>query len=79
MKRKITKMINKRFEAVWHEGEYGESMESWNVIEWTYTNTENGARAGRKVAEFYDWYGEEQAHTQAAQLQAEYIQNSIAC
>ena len=44
--------VSARFEAVFHEGEYGESMCEWRVIEWTYTNPVNGAKSGRKVETF---------------------------
>ena len=54
-----------KFEAVFHEGEYGESMPEWAVIEWTYTNPVNGARSGHTVQTF-DY--EEEAVEYAAKL-----------
>lgn len=44
--------MSARFEAVFHEGEYGESMPEWHVVEWTYTNPVNGARSGHNVQKF---------------------------
>ena len=58
-----------RFQAVFHEGEYGERMPSWDVVEWIYTNTVNGARSGRTVESFDR---EEQAEELAAVLQQQY-------
>jgi hypothetical protein len=55
----------KIFEAVFHEGEYGERMPEWAVIEWTYTNPVNGARSGHTVQTF-DY--EEDAVEYAAKL-----------
>jgi len=61
--------MTSRFEAVFHEGEYGESMCEWRVIEWTYTNPVNGARSGHKV-ETFDY--EDDAQELANVLQEEY-------
>jgi GH35 family endo-1,4-beta-xylanase len=60
-----------RFEAVFLAGEYAERMDSWDVVEWISTHP-NGARHGKTVKSFYEWYGEEEAKELAAVLQEEY-------
>lgn len=44
--------MSPRFEAVYFEGEYGERMPSWDVIEWTSFGA-NGSRSGKTIESFY--------------------------
>ena len=44
--------MTKVFEAVFYEGEQGERMPSWDVVEWTNINPTNGSRSGKTVQQF---------------------------
>ena len=65
--------MTQRFEAVFHEGEFGERLPEWCVVEWTNVNAETGAKFGRNVWKSYDMMtGEDQAKEMAYVLQQEY-------
>lgn len=62
-----------RFEAVLYEGEVDERLPEWRVVEWTYVNTETGAKSGRSVFRTYDMEnGEQEAKELAGYLQDAY-------
>lgn len=62
-----------RFEAVLYDGEDGERLPEWQVVEWTFVNLENGAKSGRTVWKTIDMEdGEEDANKIAAIMQEAY-------
>lgn len=62
-----------RFEASYYPGEVDERLPEWRVVEWTYVNTETGAKSGRSVFRTYDLEnGEREAKELAGYLQDAY-------
>ena len=62
-----------RFEAYLDPGETDERLPEWRVVEWTYVNTETGAKSGRSVFRTYDLEtGQREAEMIAANLQEAY-------
>ena len=62
-----------RFEAYYYDGEPNERLPEWRVVEWTYVNTETGAKSGRSVFRTYDLEnGEREANERAKILQDAY-------